>query len=74
MLQTQAAALPKHQEEEETDKTKQAQIKQTYCKQAVGPMHSEYNNNRQYITKSNTSPKKLKSEIFTNRTRTPVNI
>ena len=28
--QSQAAALPRHQGEEETDKTKQAQIKQTY--------------------------------------------
>ena len=28
--QTQAAALPRNQEEEETDKTKQAQIEQTY--------------------------------------------
>ena len=30
--QSQTAALPRHQEEEETDKTKQAQIKQTYEK------------------------------------------
>ena len=30
--QSQTAALPKHQEEEETDKSKQAQIKQTYEK------------------------------------------
>ena len=30
--QSQAAALPRHQEEEETDKTKQAQIEQTYGK------------------------------------------
>ena len=30
MPQSQAAALPRHQEEEETDKTKQAQIEQTY--------------------------------------------
>ena len=30
--QSQAAALPRHQEEEETDKTKQAQIEQTYKK------------------------------------------
>ena len=29
---SQAAALPRHQEEEETDKTKQAQIEQTYVK------------------------------------------
>ena len=28
----QTAALPRHQEEEETDKTKQAQIEQTYEK------------------------------------------
>ena len=28
--QSQAAALPRHQEEEETDKTKQALIEQTY--------------------------------------------
>ena len=27
---SQTAALPRHQEEEETDKTKQAQIEQTY--------------------------------------------
>ena len=30
--QSQTAALPWHQEEEETDKTKQAQIEQTYEK------------------------------------------
>ena len=30
--QSQAAALPIHQEEKETDKTKQAQIEQTYEK------------------------------------------
>ena len=32
MPQSQTAALPGHQEEEETDKTKQAQIEQTYEK------------------------------------------
>ena len=32
MPQSQAAALPRHQEEEETDKTKQAQAEQTYEK------------------------------------------
>ena len=32
MPQSKAAALPRHQEEEETDKTKQAQIEQTYEK------------------------------------------
>ena len=30
--QSQTAALPRHQEEEETDKTKQAHIEQTYEK------------------------------------------
>ena len=30
--QSQAAALPRHQEDEKTDKTKQAQIEQTYEK------------------------------------------
>ena len=30
--QSQAAALPRHQEEEDTDKTKQAHIEQTYEK------------------------------------------
>ena len=30
--QSQAAALPRYQEEEETDKTKQAEIEQTYEK------------------------------------------
>ena len=30
--QSQTAALPRHQQEEETDKTKQAQIEQTYEK------------------------------------------
>ena len=30
--QSQTAALPRHQDEEETDKTKQAQIEQTYEK------------------------------------------
>ena len=30
--QSQAAALPRHQEEQETDSTKQVQIKQTYEK------------------------------------------
>ena len=33
MPQSQIAALPRHQEEEETDKSKQAQIEQTYEKQ-----------------------------------------
>ena len=32
MSQSQTAALPRHQEEEETDKSKQAQNKQTYKK------------------------------------------
>ena len=32
VLQSQTAALPRHQEEEETDKTKQAQVEQTYEK------------------------------------------
>ena len=32
VLQSQTAALPRHQEEEETDKSKQAQIEQTYEK------------------------------------------
>ena len=32
MPRSQATALPRHQEEEETDKTKQAQIEQTYKK------------------------------------------
>ena len=32
MPQSQTVAFPKHQEEEETDKTKQAQIEQTYTK------------------------------------------
>ena len=32
VLQSQTAALSRHQEEEETDKTKQAQIEQTYEK------------------------------------------
>ena len=31
--QSQTAALPRHQEEEETDKSKQAQIEQTYEKE-----------------------------------------
>ena len=33
--QSQTAALPRHQEEEETDKAKQAQIEQTYEKHQV---------------------------------------
>ena len=32
VLKSQTAAHPRHQEEEETDKTKQAQIEQTYEK------------------------------------------
>ena len=32
MPQSQTAALPRHQEEKDTDKSKQAQIKQTYEK------------------------------------------
>ena len=32
MPQSQTTALPRHQDEEETDKTKQAQIEQTYEK------------------------------------------
>ena len=33
--QSQTAALPRHQEEEETDKSKQAQIEQTYEKHSL---------------------------------------
>ena len=32
MPQSQTVALPRHQEKEQTDKTKQAQIEQTYEK------------------------------------------
>ena len=32
VLQSQTAGLPRHQEEEETDKTKQVEIEQTYEK------------------------------------------
>ena len=32
MPQSQSAALPRHQDEEETDKSKQAQTEQTYEK------------------------------------------
>ena len=35
MPQSQVAALPRHQEEVETDKTKQAQIEQTYGKHSL---------------------------------------
>ena len=39
--QSQTAALPRHQEEEETDKTKQAQIEQTYNSVSVNLNYKE---------------------------------
>ena len=36
--QSQATALPRHEEEEETDKTKQAQSKQTYEKHKISSL------------------------------------
>ena len=54
MQQSQTAALPRHQEKEETDKTKQAQIEQTYEKHQSeviamlkGLKTQEQNNTRQ---------------------------
>ena len=40
--QSQTAALPRHQEEEETDKSKQAQMEQTYENQALCPQPLYY--------------------------------
>ena len=39
-------ALPRHQEEEETDKSKQAQIKQTYEKHFLFPKRGNRNAKR----------------------------
>ena len=39
--QSQTEAHPRHQEEEETDKTKQAQIEQTYEKHKINSSPSE---------------------------------
>ena len=39
MPQSQTAALPRPQEEEETDKSKQAQIEQTYEKHSLHQFH-----------------------------------
>ena len=36
--QSQAASLPRHQEEEEADKTKQAEIEQTYEKKLISSL------------------------------------
>ena len=47
--QLQTAALPTHQEEEETDKTKQAQIEQTY----VFPKRGNHNAKRTRAEKYN---------------------
>ena len=44
--QSQAAAHPRHEEEEETDKTKQAQIEQTYEKHSLFPKRGNRNAKR----------------------------
>ena len=38
VAQSQTAALPRHQEEKETDKTKQTQIEQTYEKHKISSL------------------------------------
>ena len=42
--QSQVAALPRHQEEEETDKTKQAQIEKTYEKHKISSLFPKQGN------------------------------
>ena len=44
--QSQTAALPRHQEEEESDKSKQAQIEQTYEKHSLFPKRGNRNAKR----------------------------
>ena len=46
MPQSQTEALPRHQEEEETDKTKQVQIEQTYEKHQDFPKQGYRNAKR----------------------------
>ena len=67
--QTQTAALPRHQEEKETDKTKQAQIEQTYEKHNGSLFPKRGNRNAKMIVKhknkktqgkiSNKSPRRI---------------
>ena len=40
--QSQTAALPRHQEEEETEKAKQAQIEQTFCRLTSRDKHTPF--------------------------------
>ena len=47
--QSKAAALPRHQEEEETDKTKRAQIKQTYGNWTLKQAYSSTSRKHAYI-------------------------
>ena len=44
MPQSQIAALPRHQEEEEADKSKQAQIEQTYVKHKISSLFPKRGN------------------------------
>ena len=64
--QPQAAALPRHQEENYTDKTKQAQIEQTYEKHKSSSLFPKRGNRNAKKTKEHKN-KKHKATLKTNR-------
>ena len=67
MPQSQTAALPRHQEEEETDKTKQAQIEQTYKNTKISslfPMRGNRNAKRTEKHKNKTTQGKARHKTI----------
>ena len=76
--QSQTAALPRPQEEEETDKSKQAQIEQTYEKNSLFPKRGNRNTNRTKKHKNemthgktyNKSPRRINHKATKSKTNT----
>ena len=62
--QSQTTALPRHQEEEETDKTKQAKIEQTYEKDW------KHNNKITQGKARNKTPRRINHKATKNKTNT----
>ena len=71
VTQSQTAALPRHQEEEETDKTKQAQIEQTYESTKISSLFPKRGNRnakrtekrKNKITQGKRSPSKPSAHV-----------
>ena len=76
--QSQTAALPRPQEEEETDKSKQAQTEQTYEKHSLFPKRGNRNNKRTEKHKNkmthgktyNKSPRRINHKATKSKTNT----